>query len=92
MRVIQNGGCCFKTLFLLLHGRWMAIMPSLDTMPNCDCVILLKPAGFMQKFAVGLGLLPIQAQEKGYLMCFELPYGVDKRSSFMAVMKSDAYE
>lgn len=92
MGVVQNGGCCFKTIFPLLHGRWMAVMPSLDTMPNCDCVILLEPADFVQKFAVGLGHLPTLAQEKGYLMCLELPYGVDKRSIFMAVIKSDACE
>lgn len=78
--------------FFLQYSRWMAIMPSLDTMPNCDCVILLETADFVQKFAVGLGFLPILAEEKGYLMCLELPYGVDKRSTSTAVMKSDAYE
>ena len=91
MGIIQNGGYCFKTFFLR-YNRWMAIMPSLDTMPNCDCVILLEPADFVQKFAVGLGFLPILAEEKGYLLCLELPYGVDKRSSYMAPMKSNAYE
>lgn len=92
MGAIINAGCCFKTFFFPLHGRWMATMPSLDTMPNCDCVILLEPADFIEKFAVGLEPLPILAEEKGYLMCPELPYGVDKRSRFMAVIESDAYE